>query len=49
MADTYYGPNQLSDSMRSVRRHTIAIAEDIPEDSYDYRPAPEARSVAKRC
>jgi uncharacterized damage-inducible protein DinB len=28
-----------------VRRHTITIAEDIPEGSYDYRPSPESRSV----
>lgn len=45
MAETYYGPNQLADSMRSVRRHTITIAEDIPEERYDYRPVPESRSV----
>src|SRR5215472_8878744 len=31
--------------MRSVRRHTITIAEDIPEESYDYRPAAGSRSV----
>jgi uncharacterized damage-inducible protein DinB len=42
---TYYGSNQLAESMRSVRRHTLAIAEDIPEESYDYRPTPETRSV----
>ncbi len=42
---TYYGPNELADSMRSVRRHTVTIAEDIPEERYDYRPAPGSRSV----
>ena len=42
---TYYGPAQLAESTRSVRRHTITIAEDIPEESYDYRPAPDNRSV----
>jgi uncharacterized damage-inducible protein DinB len=42
---TYYGPSQLAESMRSVRRHTVTIAEDIPEESYDYRPTPGARSV----
>ena len=41
----YYGPRQLAESMLSVRRHTLTIAEDIPEESYDYRPAPESRSV----
>jgi uncharacterized damage-inducible protein DinB len=45
MTQTYYGPHALADSMRSVRRHTITIAEDIPEESYDYRPAAGSRSV----
>jgi len=31
--------------MRVVRKNTIAIAEDIPEAQYDYRPAPDSRSV----
>jgi uncharacterized damage-inducible protein DinB len=31
--------------MRVVRKNTIAIAEDIPETQYDYRPTPESRSV----
>jgi Uncharacterized protein conserved in bacteria len=28
-----------------MRRHTLTIAEDIPEERYDYRPAPGSRSV----
>jgi uncharacterized damage-inducible protein DinB len=40
-----YGPKQLADSMRTVRKNTILIAEDIPENSYGYRPAPDSRSV----
>lgn len=40
-----YTPQQLADSMRVVRRNTIAIAQDIPEAQYDYRPAPDSRSV----
>jgi hypothetical protein len=31
--------------MRVVRKNTIAIAEDIPEAQYDYRPTPDSRSV----
>jgi hypothetical protein len=31
--------------MRSVRLHTITIAEDIPEERYDYRSGPESRSL----
>jgi uncharacterized damage-inducible protein DinB len=42
-----YGPKELLDSMRTVRKNTILIAEDIPEDKYGYRPAPESRSVAE--
>ena len=42
-----YGPKQLVDSMRTVRKNTILIAEDIPEKDYGYRPAPESRSVAE--
>jgi len=40
-----YGPKQLADSMRTVRKNTILIAEDIPEKDFGYRPTPESRSV----
>jgi uncharacterized damage-inducible protein DinB len=40
-----YSPKQLADGMRVVRKNTIAIAEDIPENQYDYRPTPDSRSV----
>ncbi len=39
-----YESKQLTDSMRVVRKNTIAIAEDIPEAQYDYRPTPDSRS-----
>jgi uncharacterized damage-inducible protein DinB len=42
-----YGPKQLADSIRTVRKNTVLIAEDIPEEHYGYRPAAEARSVAE--
>jgi uncharacterized damage-inducible protein DinB len=42
-----YGPKQLADSVRAVRKNTILIAEDIPEKDYGYRPTPESRSVAE--
>lgn len=41
----YYGPHQLAQSMHAVRSHTITIAEDIPEESYDYRPGSTARNA----
>ena len=42
-----YGPKQLADSTRTVRKNTILIAEDIPEKDYGYRATPESRSVAE--
>ena len=42
-----HGANQLADSVRTVRKNTILIAEDIPEKDYGYRPTPESRSVAE--
>ena len=44
---TLYGPAELVDSMRTVRKNTLLIAEDIPESEYGYRPTPESRSVAE--
>jgi uncharacterized damage-inducible protein DinB len=43
----YYGAKQLADSFRTVRKNTLAIAEDIPEDKYSFRPAPDTRSVGE--
>src|SRR5579864_1236135 len=42
-----YGPKQLADSIRTVRKNTILIAEDIPEEQYGYRPTAGSRSVAE--
>jgi uncharacterized damage-inducible protein DinB len=42
---TYYGGKELADSFRTVRKNTIQIAQDIPEDKYDFKPSPESRSV----
>ena len=43
----YYGSNELAQSFRTVRKNTIAIAEDIPEQHYGFRAAPETRTVAQ--
>lgn len=32
-----YGTKQLPDSLRTVRKNTILIAEDIPEKDYGFR------------
>ena len=42
-----YGPKQLADSIRTVRKNTSLIAEDIPEEQYGYRPSADSRSVAE--
>jgi uncharacterized damage-inducible protein DinB len=42
-----YGPNNLTESMRTVRKNTIQIAQDIPRESYDYRPTVESKSIAE--
>ena len=44
---TYYGPKEMAASFRTVRGNTIKIAEEIPEESYGFRAAPECRSAAE--
>jgi uncharacterized damage-inducible protein DinB len=44
---TYYGAKELAESFRTVRRNTIQIAQDIPEDKYSFKAAPETRTVEK--
>jgi uncharacterized damage-inducible protein DinB len=44
---TYYGPKEMAAAFRTVRRNTIQIAEEIPEDQYSFRPAPGTRSIAE--
>src|SRR5262245_55507987 len=44
---TYYGSKQLADAFRTVRKNTLAIAQDIPDDKYSFRAAPETRIVSQ--
>jgi uncharacterized damage-inducible protein DinB len=44
---TYYGPKEIASSFRTVRENTIQIAEDIPENQYNFQPAPGTRTVAQ--
>jgi uncharacterized damage-inducible protein DinB len=44
---TGYGPKQLAESFRTVRKNTIAIANEIPEDKYAFKATPEVMSVAE--
>ena len=43
----YYGGKELAESFRTVRKNTLAVAEDIPEDKYSFRPMPDTRSVGE--
>jgi len=43
----YYGSRDLAASFRQVRRNTIHIAEDIPEDKYGFKATPETLSVGR--
>ena len=42
-----YDAKDLARSFRTVRSNTIQIAEEIPEEKYDFRAAEGARSVAE--
>jgi uncharacterized damage-inducible protein DinB len=44
---TYYGGKELAAAFRTVRENTIKIAEEIPENQYGFKPAPDTRSVAE--
>jgi hypothetical protein len=44
---TYYGAKELAESFRTVRKNTIQVAEDIPEDKYSFKAAPDTMSVGE--
>ena len=41
-----YGAAELAAAFRTVRKNTIQVAEDIPEDRYDYVAAPGVKSIS---
>jgi len=43
----YYGAKELADSFRTVRKNTITIANEIGEEHYGFRAAPETRTVGQ--
>lgn len=43
----YYGAKDLAENFRTVRKNTIAVADDIGEQHYGFRAAPEVRTVAQ--
>ncbi len=42
-----YGAKELARSFRTVRKNTLQIAEEIPEEKYGFSPAPGTRTVAQ--
>jgi uncharacterized damage-inducible protein DinB len=42
-----YGGLQLAQSFRTVRRNTLKIAEEIPEEKYGFKASPDTRSIAQ--
>ena len=42
-----YGGKEMAAAFRTVRRNTIQVAEDIPEDKYNFVPAPGVKPVGK--
>ncbi|HEY2431999.1 MAG TPA: DinB family protein [Vicinamibacterales bacterium] len=44
---TYYGSKHIADSFRTVRKNTLTIANEIPEDQYGFRTADGAMSVGE--
>jgi uncharacterized damage-inducible protein DinB len=46
-AMTYYGAKDLAAAFRTVRKNTVIVAEEIPEDRYGYRPAEGAKTVGE--
>jgi uncharacterized damage-inducible protein DinB len=43
----HYGAKDLAASFRTVRKNTLTVAQDIPEDQYTFQPTPETKTVAQ--
>jgi uncharacterized damage-inducible protein DinB len=43
----YYAAKELADSFRTVRKNTLTIAQDLPQERYAFRAAPDTRSVGE--
>ena len=44
---TYYDGRNLAAAFRTVRKNTMQIGEEIPEDKYGFRPSKDSRSVGQ--
>jgi uncharacterized damage-inducible protein DinB len=43
----YYGAKDLAASFRTVRKNTLTVAEEIPEDQYNFQANPDTKMVAQ--
>jgi uncharacterized damage-inducible protein DinB len=43
----YYAAKELADSFRTVRKNTLVIAQDLPQEKYAFRAVPDTRSVGE--
>ena len=43
----YYGAKDLAAAFRTVRKNTLILAEEIPEDKYGFRPAEGTKTVGE--
>jgi uncharacterized damage-inducible protein DinB len=43
----YYAAKEMADSFRTVRKNTLTIAQDLPQEKYAFRAAPDTRSVGE--
>jgi uncharacterized damage-inducible protein DinB len=43
----YYGGKEIAAAFRTVRRNTRQMADEIPESQYDFRAAPDTRSIGQ--
>ena len=44
---SYYGAQDIANSFRTVRKNTLTIATEIPEDKYSFKATPEVMSVGE--
>jgi len=42
-----YGAKELAESFRTVRKNTVQVAKDIPEDKYGFRAADGTMTVSE--
>ena len=44
---TYYGGKEIAAAFRTVRENTVKIAEEIPEEKYQFRATPDTKTIGE--